>query len=111
MFSTQVEAVQQSNLDSPSEYWVVCEGLDITDHNADIAVTICDNTKLYERVKGDTYATWLIMGNITRDCGEPRHAWGVFMLTARPTGWSLHGGTYYHSEVEALAGYRERGGV
>lgn len=108
--TTQIEAVEQSNLDTPPEYRVVCGGLEITDPNADMTVTIKKFTKVYERVKGDTYATWTVMVNITRDAGEPFREWGVFMLTAKNDSWSLHGGDYYRTEDEALTRYYERGG-
>lgn len=108
--TTQIEAVEQSNLDTLPEYRVVCEGLEITIPSADMNVTIRNHTKVYERVKGDTYATWTVMVNITHNCGKPFHEWGVFMLTARNDAWSLHGGDYFHTEDEALTRYHERGG-
>ena len=108
--TTQIEAVEQSNLDTLPEYRVVCEGLEIADPNADMRVTVERHTKVYERVKGDTYATWTVMVNITHDAGKPFREWGVFMLTARATGWSLFGGDYFSTEEEALTRYYERGG-
>jgi len=108
--TTQIEAVEQSNLDTPCEYRVPCNGLEIKSDTADMGVTIKKHTKVYERVKGDTYATWTVMVNITHDCGTPFREWGVFMLTARENGWSLFGGDYFATEEEALTRYYERGG-
>lgn len=110
MMTTQIEAVEQSNTDTLPEYRVLCDGLEIRDENAQMTVTVKKYRKMYERVKGDTYATWTVMVNITDDCGKPFHSWGVFMLTARSNGWSLFGGDYFHTEEEALTRYHERGG-
>lgn len=110
LMTTQIEAVQKSNLDTSPEYWVVCEGLEVVLPEADMTITIDGYTKVYERVKGDTYATWVVKAIITHDCGTPYHEWGVFHLVARDNGWSLGSGDYYHTKELADKCYTERGG-
>lgn len=112
---TQIEAVMASNAQTPPEYQVVCEGL-LLGYDPDMAgdhekwVRIRDYSKVKERVKGDTFATWTVL--CERDMLDSEevviHPYIVWTLIARPEGWSFSSGEYFADFEEALEAYKAR---
>jgi len=61
-------------------------------------------TKKYDRVPGDTYATW------TAICVDEtqRHPYVVWTIVARPEGFSAYNGTYCTTLMDAVHHYNKR---
>lgn len=106
---TQVEAVLESNEQTPPEYRVVCEGL-LLEYEEDKWVCVNDFHKHTERVKGDTYATWTIHCSRTMIDGDEVviHPYIVWTLIARPEGWSFGQGSYFDDEIKSFDEYKMR---
>jgi hypothetical protein len=107
--TTQVEAVLLSNEKTEPEYRVICEQLPM-EYAEDKFVRVRDFSKIRERVKGDTYATWTVL--CERDgYGKDElvvHPFIVWTLVARPEGWSFASGEYFSTFEDALKSYKGR---
>jgi hypothetical protein len=68
--------------------------------------TVIAETKRYERVVGDRYASWVA---ICYNANE-YHKYAVWTVVARPEGWHAEQGDYCHTFTEAVKKYMERGG-
>jgi len=66
--------------------------------------TVISCTKKYDRVPGDTYATW------TAICVDEtqRHPYVVWTIVARPQGFSAFNGTYCTTLMDAVHHYNKR---
>ena len=62
--------------------------------------------KLYDRVPGNTYATWVAI------CHDPKefHPYVVWSVHATPKGFSAESGTYCSTIRQAIDAYEARGG-
>lgn len=98
------EAIAASNEKTPPEYRLVCPGLTINVSNGDITILECH--KRSERVKGDCYASWLIL--IERDASKHRDPFVVWSLIARTNGWMLEHGTYCQTLEEGRKAFEAR---
>ena len=96
--STQLEAVKASNEISEPEYRIPTEGLEIE------GAKIVRFRKMRERVKGDTYASWVVLAEREHDL----HPFVVWNLIAGKSGFMYEGGDYYAERVEAEARYEKR---
>jgi hypothetical protein len=96
--TTQLEAVIASNEATEPEYRIPTEGLEIE------GAIILRFQKIMERVKGENYATWVVMAQ--RD--HELHPFVVWNLIARPEGWVYESGDYYADHLEAEAKYESR---
>jgi hypothetical protein len=74
-------------------------------NNGTATVIAC--TKRYDRVIGDTYASWVAICAKRPDDYHPYVVWNV---VARPEGWSAGNGDYCTTLVSATEYYTERGG-
>lgn len=97
--TTQLEAVIASNEATEPEYRIPTEGLVIN------TATIVRFKKMRERIKGDTYATWVVLARRGPDEFDPYVVWN---LIARPEGWSFDQGDYFKGLTEAEKKYDER---
>ena len=96
--TTQLEATTASNALSEPEYWIPAVGMVIEGQ------TVMEFHRTQERIKGDTFATW---GILTKRENE-FHEFAVLQLIARPEGWSMGHGNYFHTYEEAIEFYNER---
>lgn len=64
--------------------------------------------KTFERIPGDTYATWTAL--CARLYDNTPHPYVVWTVVARPTGFEAYQGHYYTTYPEAEAKYQEMGG-
>jgi len=62
--------------------------------------------KIYDRVPGDCYATWIVIAHKPSEL----HPYVVWNVTARPDGFHPESGTYCSTIKEALKAYELRGG-
>jgi hypothetical protein len=97
--TTQLEAVIASNEATEPEYRIPTEGLVINE------ATIVRFKKIRERIKGDTYAAWVVLARRGPEAFDPYVVWN---LIARPEGWSYDQGDYYKSLTNAEKKYDER---
>jgi hypothetical protein len=68
--------------------------------------TVIAETKRYDRVVGDRYASWVAICHN----GNEYHKYAVWTVVARPEGWHAEQGDYCHTFTEAVKKYMERGG-
>lgn len=97
--TTQLEAVTASNEATEPEYRIPTEGLVIN------GATIVRFKKMRERIKGDTYATWVVLAERGPEEFDPYVVWN---LIARPEGWSYDQGDYYKMLASAERKYEQR---
>ena len=63
--------------------------------------------KKFDRVVGDTFATWLAL---CFNASNPLHPYVVWNVIARPEGFVAESGDYRKTMTEALDAYKTRGG-
>lgn len=85
-----------------SEY----DELRIGDSIADTGRTVVAETKLGERIVGDSYAHWI---TICFKEGE-YHPFAVWTVIARPEGFFAEQGDYCFTFFDAVEAYSKRGG-
>ena len=68
--------------------------------------TVIALTKISERLKNDSYASWIAICILDAEL----HPYVVWTVIARPEGWSCESGNYCLNIDEAVAIYKKRGG-
>jgi len=80
--------------------------LRIGDIVGDTKRMVIASTKIFDRVPGDTYATWVA---ICCKKGE-YHPYVVWNVIARPEGFTAESGDYCSTLEQAVTMYKKRGG-
>ena len=76
---------------------------DVVGHTDRIVIAL---TKMRERVKNDSYASWIAICTLQAEY----HPYVVWTVIARPEGWSCESGDYCLNIEEAVTIYKKRGG-
>ena len=72
-----------------------------------LGATVLALTKRYDRVIGDSYASWV---TVCYKSGTDYHPFVVWTLIARPEGFVTEHGDYAFTLTEAMSLYEKRGG-